>query len=216
MAIATHLSFFAFFSILMRGSLEASNGQVGPIQGPQTSFKGMFDPARFVSNKKLQDMMNYSKKLKNNAFGKRGPFASQKISKTADGKMAGITAAPDTADERPNRWKEGPPVNTVPSLFLMKTSSLMSESCEVAFFNKTIRSKRCKPKTVQLKLCRGRCQSFTVPSEHEPLQFCSHCLPDKWRYVAVILECPDRPRGYKLKIMRTFESCKCTSAKKCF
>ena len=102
-----------------------------------------------------------------------------------------------------------------PSTWLMSIKDLKSETCKTDVYNRTISSKGCRSTTIQSKFCTGRCNSFFVPSAKADFQSCSSCFPSDFRTVTVILTCPQRRKGYKIKRIQIIRNCKCQSVMEC-
>ncbi len=99
--------------------------------------------------------------------------------------------------------------------WLMAIGDLRSETCRAEKYNRTITSKGCKPLVIESKYCTGRCNSFFVPSQKADFQSCSSCFPSKHNIIMIMLECPERKRGYKVKQVQMIEECMCQSVIEC-
>eukprot|EP00794_Sanderia_malayensis_P017322 gene17322-19055_t len=99
--------------------------------------------------------------------------------------------------------------------WLMAIEELRAETCTTQTYNRTITSKGCKSIEIQSKYCTGRCNSFFVPSLTNDFQSCSSCFPSKHNTITLLLDCPGRKRGYKLKQVRVIKECKCQSVMEC-
>ena len=109
----------------------------------------------------------------------------------------------------------GFPLKIAQEVLLMNSERLVAESCRASFYNQTIHSKGCISKTVQVKHCNGKCNSFYVPMGNSAFRFCSNCLPEKSKILVITLICPATLVGFKMVAIRNIESCACQSIKSC-
>lgn len=171
--------------------------------GPHSSFKGMFNFKNLMQKANLMDRFK--------GTGIRGQRLGNKNSNTIDfpANSNGFM------DNDHGKGFPVPPLKASKLVLLMNSRGLIAEACRASSYNHTIQSRGCIPKTIQLKHCSGRCNSFYVPTERGEFRFCSHCLPKKSKFAAVILSCPGRATGFKVKPVRMIESCACQSVKSC-
>ena len=99
--------------------------------------------------------------------------------------------------------------------WLMRTEELAEETCRMNVYNQTIKSKGCKSIIMPNSMCTGRCNSFFVPASNADFQSCSSCFPSRVSEQKVILECPKRKRGFKVKKIQVILECKCQSMMSC-
>ena len=99
--------------------------------------------------------------------------------------------------------------------WLMRTGDMKAETCRTESFNQTVSSKGCRPIVIESRLCTGRCNSFFVPSSDADFQSCSSCFPSDFTVKTIILDCPMRKRGYKIKQVHVIKNCKCQSMMSC-
>ena len=166
--------------------------------GPQHSFKGMFNLNKIRKNINILDVVQGARK--NRILGRF---------EATDTNLDDLKGHNEPQGRMKFHLKVSQPV------LLMKSKGLVAEACRASFYNHTIQSRGCISKTIQLKHCSGRCSSFYVPMESGVFRFCSHCLPKKSQIAGIILVCPGRNSGFKIKPMRIIESCACQSVKSC-
>lgn len=105
--------------------------------------------------------------------------------------------------------------STTQPTWLMNTEDLQTETCHMEVYNKTVRSKGCEPVTMLNRFCSGRCNSFFVPSLKANFQSCASCFPSRFVEEKVLLECPKRKRGFKVKSVQVILECKCQTMMSC-
>ena len=207
----------AFVVLLIISLKESIDGVIGaPAKsnqqaiGPRPSFKGMFDPKILDYNRKI---LNIPAAASQKQAPKLSSFLKRRQDLTQDTKDA-LNVLNEKQQE-----KDLEPVNFALKLsnpvWLMSLNDLRTETCLISTFNRTVKSRGCISAVVDMNYCSGRCNSFSVPSDKGMVQFCSNCVPDRVRRVGVILECPGRVRGYKIKYIQLIESCKCKYAPSC-
>ena len=99
--------------------------------------------------------------------------------------------------------------------WLMSLGELRAETCRAEKYNQTVTSKGCTPVVIESNFCTGRCNSFFVPSADADFQSCASCFPSSFKTRSVYLDCPERKRGYKIKLVQTITDCKCQSMMSC-
>ena len=101
-----------------------------------------------------------------------------------------------------------------PSTFIMPARDVRGESCRAKEFNQTIRHRGCKSVTIQNYYCVGKCNSFYIPSGNlDDFQVCQSCTPTEYQYAGIILDCPKRRKGFKIKEILIVRQCKCQNIK---
>lgn len=207
----------AFIILLIICFKESMDGVIGaPAKahqkaiGPRPSFKGMFDPEIVKNNRKILNIPAA-------ATQKQVPKISSLLKRHPDLEQDTKDALNSFAKKQQEKVSEPVAFGPKPSnpVWLMSLNELQTETCSISTFNRTVKSRGCISAIVNMNYCSGRCNSFSVPSDKGMVQFCSNCVPDKVRRVGVILECPGRVRGYKIKHIQLIERCKCKSAPSC-
>lgn len=99
--------------------------------------------------------------------------------------------------------------------WLMSTKDLYAETCRMNVYNQTISSKGCESQTILNKYCTGRCNSFFVPSPEADFQSCASCFPSRVQEERILLKCPKRKRGFKVKRVQMVLECKCQTMMSC-
>lgn len=173
------------------------------IKGPRTSTKGILN---FMAAKKKNNILDFirgRKQAKGNLEG------SHKVSRKNG--LIGISNQKDI--KASNRFSF--PFKISQYVLLMKSEGLVAEVCKASFYKRKVHSEGCLSKTIHVKHCAGKCNSFYVPVGDRVFRFCSHCLPDKSRSIAVTLRCPGKSVQFKVIQVQIIESCACRSAKSC-
>ena len=172
------------------------------VKGPRNSFKNMFNFLK-IKKKPITGTLQHAGKIQRNLIEGRGLFRKPKL--------------PGMKDRNELKVSKhiGFPFKASHQLLLMRSKSLVAEYCKTLSYNRTIRSEGCMPKTIQMKHCTGRCNSFFVPLGHRSFRFCSHCLPIKSKATSITLECPGAPKKVQIKPLWIIEKCACQSVKSC-
>ena len=100
--------------------------------------------------------------------------------------------------------------------YVVPSSTYFKPICKTMHFNQTIKKKGCGSIVMQNHYCIGQCNSLYVPTNGEmPLRVCSNCIPHDYKWIRVVLSCPDRKRKFREKLIFLILSCKCQSGRAC-
>ena len=173
------------------------------IKGPHTSTGGILNSMEIKKKNSILDVIRGPKQAQNNLE------KSNRISR-----KNGLIGFSNQKDAKTNN-RFSFPFKVSQYVMLMKSEGLIVETCKASFYKRKIHSEGCISKTIQVKHCAGKCNSFYVPVGDREFRFCSHCLPNISRSIVISLRCPGKSVQFKLIPMRVIESCACQSIKSC-
>ena len=205
----------SIFSLLSRKSVKKilSKAVLKQWPLPKLSFKDVdLGSTNKVKTTAEQNKMNAKEEI-TSAVGK-GVFGFPKLIAGAPKltrKVNGESGSKRRLTGGKFRFLEQQPKQT----WLMGIDELQTETCFTILYNETITSEGCDSVTRQNRICRGRCNSFFVPTLESDFKSCSSCTPTRLRNEYVTLRCPKDKFGFRVKKIQIILDCKCQSMMSC-